>query len=121
MESLGLECPPNMSRKLSSPEQLAINNLDNFVLPSLALLSSLLPRVQEMTKVRCRAPAASLSARLSALAGFYIIERDIMSDSPQRVLRLGALARHRHAFPDTSNTHTRIPPCRHRTVRKAPL
>jgi len=47
LESLGLMVPPHMQRQHSSPSQLAMNHLDNFVLPSLKLLGSLVPRVRD--------------------------------------------------------------------------
>jgi hypothetical protein len=43
--ALGLPRPPHMDRKLASMASLAVSNIDNFVLPSLNLLSALVPKV----------------------------------------------------------------------------
>lgn len=46
--SLELPRPPHMDRKLANMSGLAVSNIDNFVLPSLNLLSALVPKVSSM-------------------------------------------------------------------------
>lgn len=46
--SLELPRPPHMDRKLANMAGLAVSNIDNFVLPSLNLLSALVPKVSTM-------------------------------------------------------------------------
>jgi hypothetical protein len=50
LEGVGLAVPPHMQRLHASAPQLALNHLDNFVLPSLKLLGSLMPKVSDFTR-----------------------------------------------------------------------
>ena len=43
---LGIPTPPHMNRRLATSNSLALNTIDNFVAPTLSLLSTFLPRVR---------------------------------------------------------------------------
>jgi len=67
----GLPVPPHMNRNLATAPQLAISNLDNFVIPSLQLLASLMPKVLDWSKqaVANRGLFASAVVASGAMAG----------------------------------------------------
>ena len=46
---LGIPTPPHMNRRLATSNSLALNTIDNFVAPTLSLLSTFLPRVGKPT------------------------------------------------------------------------
>lgn len=68
---LGLAVPPHMERRRASSRapQLAIHHLDNFVLPSLQLLGSLMPQVSDFTKTAVANRALFEKAAAAAEAG----------------------------------------------------